>query len=64
MVDGKAYLSINDQLYSYDDFDSVISEEYLKKLIGNKDNTDSSDKDTATDGKSGAEDKVDGADAE
>lgn len=67
MVDGKAYLSINDQLYSYDDFDSVISEEYLKKLIGNKDNTDStdsSDKDKANDGKSGAEDKVDGADAE
>lgn len=45
MVDGKAYLSINDQLYSYDDFDSVISEEYLKSIVGDKDNTGNSSQD-------------------
>lgn len=30
MVSGKAYLSINDELYSYEDFDSVIDDYYLE----------------------------------
>lgn len=34
MVDGKAYLSVNDQLYEYEDLDSVIDDYYLEKEYG------------------------------
>lgn len=34
MVDGKAYLSVDDQLYEYEDLDSVIDDYYLEKEYG------------------------------
>ena len=64
MVDGKAYLSINDQLYSYDDFDSVISEEYLKSIVSDKENADSSDSNAETNDKSDTDGKIEGADTD
>lgn len=36
MVDGKAHLGINEQLYTIDDLDSVIDEEYLGQVIESK----------------------------
>ena len=33
MVDGKAFLSINDELYSYEDLDSVIDDYYLSNQL-------------------------------
>jgi flagellar basal-body rod modification protein FlgD len=38
MVDGKAYLSINDELYSYEDFDSVIDDYYLENQYKKEEN--------------------------
>ncbi len=49
MVDGKAYLSIKDELYSYDDLDSVVDDYYLNDKFGqdsdveNKPTTDDSE---------------------
>ena len=34
MVDGKAYLSVDDQLYEYEDLDSVIDDYYLENEYG------------------------------
>ena len=34
MVDGKAMLSIKDQLYNFEDFDSVIDDYYLSDVLG------------------------------
>ncbi|NLL92998.1 MAG: hypothetical protein GX225_02470 [Clostridiales bacterium] len=47
MIEGKAYLSINDTLYKFEDLDSVVDEYYLQKKFGEK--TD--DAANATDGK-------------
>lgn len=50
---GKAYLAINEELYSIDDLDTVASEEYMDKLLGNdktdKDETDTDKTDTDKD---------------
>ena len=34
MVDGKAMLSIKDQLYNFEDLDSVIDDYYLAGVVG------------------------------
>lgn len=34
MVNGKAYLSINNELYSYEDFDTIVDDYYLKLMYG------------------------------
>lgn len=66
MQSGKAYLAINDGLYSIDDLDTVADEEYLKKLIADGTVTDAgkgdSDKTDGTEGSdnSGGSDKTDG----
>ena len=39
MVDGKAKLSINDNLYSYDDLDSVADDYYVSQIIGGSEST-------------------------
>lgn len=39
MVDGKANLGINEELYSIDDLDSVIDSEYLAQVIAGKTKT-------------------------
>ncbi|MBQ1193017.1 MAG: hypothetical protein IIX45_02730 [Lachnospiraceae bacterium] len=46
MIDGKAYLSINDNLYSYEDLDSVIDDYYLQANLnnGNTANTENTEK--------------------
>lgn len=66
MQSGKAYLAINDGLYSIDDLDTVADEEYLKKLIedgkvtdANKGNSDKTDETGGSDN-SGSSDKTDG----
>ena len=57
MQNGKAYLAINDGLYSIDDLDTVADEEYLKKLIANGTVTDGNKNDSEnTEGTDSTED--------
>jgi flagellar basal-body rod modification protein FlgD len=59
MVDGKAYLSIKDQLYSFDDLDSVVDDYYLKDKFDQDSSEDSTNRatDGTTDASSGSEEK-------
>lgn len=43
MVDGKAMLSINDNLYKYDDLDSVADDYYIAQIIGGSTTTPDSE---------------------
>ena len=54
IVDGKAKLAINGQLYDYDDFDMVVDDKYLEELK----KKDESDKTTDTDNKKDESDKT------
>ncbi len=57
MQNGKAYLAINDSLYSIDDLDTVADEEYLKKLIASGTVTDGNKNDSEnTEGTGSTED--------
>ncbi len=57
MQNGKAYLAINDGLYSIDDLDTVADEDYLKELIANGTVTDGNKNDSEnTEGTGSTED--------
>ncbi|MBQ2744212.1 MAG: hypothetical protein IJF37_01145 [Lachnospiraceae bacterium] len=43
MVDGKAMLSINDNLYKYDDLDSVADDYYIAQIMGGSTTTPDSE---------------------
>lgn len=60
MVDGKAKLSINDELYNFDDLDCVIDDYYLGSIIGSGNTSGSTgstetDSDTSTDTDAGSD---------
>lgn len=43
LVDGKAKLSIGGKMYDYEDFDMVVDDDYLAKLLGDKESQDKTD---------------------
>lgn len=46
MKDGKAYLAINEKLYSIDDLDTVIDDKYLDSIINGDKDEDKTENDT------------------
>jgi flagellar basal-body rod modification protein FlgD len=60
IVDGSAKLSINDKLYDYADFDTVVDDDYLESILKPDTNTGTTTDDkTDTDDKTTTDDKTD-----
>lgn len=55
MVDGKAKLSIDDKLYSYEDLDMVVDEYYMAQLMGSGSTNGSTSGDSTGSGTEGSE---------
>jgi len=65
--DGKAYFSINDQYYSADYLDSIVSIDYLEHLINSSNTdtqTDGTENETDGDDKTGENEKTEGTENE